>query len=253
MSQLGCQEVPLGKRDLEPAGCYTAAEVLLGKQDLHGGTYRTMTRKPKTTAFWMGRLPHWEVEDGRYFVTVHLAGAIPPQGRDRLRTISEQLKKVEQRNSPECLRLQRMIFGEMERWLDRAERITHLQRPEVAEMVVQAIEHREQRGDWHVFEYVVMPTHMHLFCELGCRGLKATLEDFKRWTGHRAAEVLRLDGERFWQREWFDHWSRSDEEDEKIARYIRENPVKAHLVEQYIEWPYGSWSRSRLPGGTSNA
>ena len=49
-----------------------------------------MTRRPKTTGFWVGRLPHWEVEDGRYFITVHLAGAIPAEGCRRLRILAEQ-------------------------------------------------------------------------------------------------------------------------------------------------------------------
>jgi len=75
-------------------------------------------------------------------------------------------------------------------------------------------------------------------------GSEATIEDFKRWTGHQAAKLLGASGERFWQREWFDHWSRSDEEDERIAQYIRENPVKACLVAQYTDWLWGSWRRA---------
>src|SRR5262249_16192124 len=175
--------------------------------------------------------------------TIHLAGAIPASGRQRLRSMAEQLRKTAHRNSPEWLRRQRIVFREMEKWLDRAQRVTHLQDASVAEMVVEAIETRHQRKDWCVFEYVVMPTHIHLFCEMGRKGLKGTLEDFKRWTGHRAAQILHLDGKRFWQREWFDHWSRSDAEDEKIIRYIRDNPVKAGLAATSAAWPYSSQCR----------
>ena len=64
----------------------------------------------------------------------------------------------------------------------------------------------------------------HLFFELTGSPLKPALENFKNWTGGRAGRVLNLDGERFWQGEWFDHWSRSDEEDERIIAYIRRNP-----------------------------
>jgi hypothetical protein len=173
-----------------------------------------MTRKPKTTAFWVGRLPHWEVEEGRYFITIHLAGAIPAEGRLRLMRLAEQARAVQDKESPAWLSLQRAIFREMERWLDRAEWSPKLRHPQVAAMVVEAIEHRRQRADWHVFQYVVMPTHLHLFSEIGAGGLKETLEDFKRWTGQRAANILADHGQRFWQREWFDHWSRSDDEDE---------------------------------------
>jgi REP element-mobilizing transposase RayT len=203
-----------------------------------------MNRRPKTIGFWCGRLPHWEVEGGRYFVTIHLAGSIPIQGRQRLRQLAEQLRDMPQQNSDgDRLRLQRRIFQEMELWLDRSEWNPHLRHSEIAGVVADAIEHRQQRGDWRVFEYVVMPTHAHLFCEVASGGLKQVMEDFKRWTGHQAATYLGGEGERFWQREWFDHWSRSDEEDERIVAYIRNNPVKAGLVQQSEQWPHASWSR----------
>jgi hypothetical protein len=114
-----------------------------------------------------------------------------------------------------------------------------------------------------MFQFVVMPSHLHLFCPTadasppGPNGegrLKGTLEQFKRWTGHRAGEVIDLGDGRFWQDEWFDHWSRSDEEDERIVAYIRHNPVKADLVKNHLEWPYGSWNEvigpARLAGPT---
>jgi putative DNA methylase len=218
-----------------------------GRPDVQGST---VIRKPETIAFCEGRLPHWEVVDGRYFITIHLAGAIPAQGRDRLRRLAAQFGSDHRHDSPKWIERQRMIFREMERWLDTAVQNAHLAEPQVAKMVVEAIEHRQRIGRWNVFEYVVMPTHLHLFCELKQPSLKEVIEDFKRWTGHQAARILRCIEDRFWQREWFDHWSRSDEEDERIARYIRQNPEKAGLVSDARDWPYGS-CRSRLPDGNS--
>jgi len=156
-----------------------------------------MLRKPRTIAFWVDRLPHWEVEEGRYFITLHLAGAIPQLGRERLLKLSDEFSKRDHRHQPDWLPLQRQIFREMERWLDRAEHVSHLTDAVVAEMVIEAIEHRNQRGDWRMFEYVIMPSHMHLFCEIGGHGMKWAIEDFKRWTGHRAAKILALPGDRF--------------------------------------------------------
>src|SRR5260370_1148966 len=40
------------------------------------GRANVMARNPDTIGFWHGQLPRWEVADGRYFVTLHLAGAI---------------------------------------------------------------------------------------------------------------------------------------------------------------------------------
>jgi hypothetical protein len=200
-----------------------------------------MTRRPETIAFWRGRLPHWEVVDGRYFVTIHLAGAIPQQGQDRIHALLAEYDKLSQHDSVGRLQLQRRIYAEMESWLDRAEYVTHLRQPDVAKMIVESIHFRHGRT-WNMLEYVVMPSHLHLFFEMLDFGLKRALEQFKRWTGHQAAKLLGCDGERFWQDEWFDHWSRSDEEDEKIVTYMRQNPEKAKLVQEYHAWPYGSWN-----------
>jgi putative transposase len=201
-----------------------------------------MSRTPETVAFWHGRLPHWEVVDGRYFVTIHLAGAIPEQGQERVRILAAEARRLPTGDADGRLGVQRRVFAEMEAWLDRVERVAHLRDPAVAAIVTEAIAHRQGRA-WNMIEYVVMPTHLHLFFELCQEGLKHHLEQFKRWTGHAAGRLLGLDGQRIWQDEWFDHWSRSDQEDERIVTYIRQNPVKAGLVADYRAWPYGGWRR----------
>ncbi len=65
-----------------------------------------------------------------------------------------------------------------------------------------------------------------------------TVRDFKRWTGKQAAKWIELKHGDFWEREWFDHWSRSPEEDLKIIDYIRNNPVKAGFVNDARDWPW---------------
>ena len=199
-------------------------------------------RKPDTLKFWVGCLPHWEVVDGRYFITMHLKGAIPKSGQAEIRATAESLRANHSTSQPVWLAHQRKIFSDMEKWLDRAEDNRWLQESEVATMVMEAIAARQQRGDWNMFEFVVMPNHLHLFCEFGGKGMKSVLEDFKRWTGHQATKLLKDPPQRFWQREWFDHWSRSDEEDKRIVNYVRKNPVKAKLVSDYRDWKFGGWN-----------
>jgi REP element-mobilizing transposase RayT len=201
------------------------------------------TRRPKTIHFWRGELPHWQVEDGRYFVTIHLHGSIPPAGQQRIRQLGEQYRSFSveyARKQDETLELSRKIFAEMEKWLDRTSPVRHLNRPDLAEMVMEAVKHRNERCIWEMLAGVLMPSHIHLFFELNAElSLKRELEEFKRWTGHRAAQIdEQFQGQRFWQTEWFDHWSRSDEEDERIVEYIRQNPVKAGLVEAASQWAY---------------
>jgi REP element-mobilizing transposase RayT len=271
-----------------------------------------MFGRTETLRFYRKHLPHWEVADGRYFVTIRLKGAIPKEGLERIEAFHAQLETAV-KNGQDGLRESRVVFREMEHWLHRAERVTHLRNPQVAKMIEEAIRHREQEGIWRMFSYVIMPNHLHLFfglgggcsstappVECGCVGsstappvecglndlpdhgrrrepterttktpdhgrrrepterttktpdhgrrreptvdlaLDTVLTPFKHWTGHRAKELLGLEKRDFWQREWFDHWSRSPEEDEKIVDYIRENPVNAGLVRDWREW---SWVR----------
>ncbi|GEM_PF-1629180 len=155
-----------------------------------------MIRKPETIAFRWGRLPHWEVVDGRYFVTLHLSGAIPEQGQERIHQRSEELHRLPADDLEGRPRISRHIFAEMEAWLDRAPQRTDLQDPAIAKMVMEAIDFQQQR-DWNMFEFVVMPTHLHLFFEVLRGSLKTVMEQFKRWTGHQAGKLLDLDGGRF--------------------------------------------------------
>ena len=199
-----------------------------------------MTDRHQTIAFWRGRLPHWEVADGLYFVTIHLAGAIPPEACDKIQATARRLEESDRNTYRE---IQRRIFQEMEAWLDRAETVSHLQNPDIARMVMESIAFREEQKNWRLFEYVIMPSHIHMYLQMTRGRLKSEMEKFKRRTGHEAAKLMELNAGRFWQREWFDHWSRSAEEGEKIRTYIQQNPVKARLVSKHTDWPYGSWNK----------
>jgi REP element-mobilizing transposase RayT len=192
----------------------------------------------QTTSFYRMRLPHWEVQRGVYFVTIHVHGSLPVGVLQELQRIAREasvLKGDERRER------QRRAFHTMEAALHADGANTCLSVPEVAGICREAIRAREQQGIWRIGEYVLMPNHIHLLFQLTSGTLKPTMESFKRWTTLRAKPILQLRGS-LWQREWFDHWPRSAEEDGKIAEYIRQNPVKAGLVASYRDWPYGSWN-----------
>ena len=198
-----------------------------------------MIRKPETIGYWRGRLPHWEVEEGRYFVTIHLHGAIPADGVARIERMAQEVnRQCDQKSADSSLSLMRTVFRDMEQWLDRADRNSLLAEERIASMVMEAIRFRETEGRWIVYEFVLMPSHLHLFLSVLKETLKESIEDFKRWTGHQAAKLVDLPDGRFWQDEWFDHWSRSAEQDERIVRYIQQNPVVAGLVNNWQEWKY---------------
>ncbi len=197
-----------------------------------------MKDKPETTSFWWGKLPHWEVAGGRYFVTVHLKGAIPASGMKRIHDFSVMLDSKSPHNPRSVLNIQRIVFMQMEHWLDTAPKKSDLIIPEIAEEIVNALDYRHEKGIWDVFSYVIMPNHIHVLLKVQRGTLRSTMISFKNWTARRAVAILGRECSGFWQREWFDHWSRSMDEDNSIIRYIHNNPTKAQLVQNCEDWQW---------------
>ena len=195
--------------------------------------------KPRTISFYRGRLPHWEVEDGVYFVTLRLYGALPAKCVKALQELALEIEKSE---GPAKEKLQRTTFAILEHYLHNSVDKRHLTESPVAAMIGDSIAHMQTSGLWETFEYVIMPNHLHLLFALTGGSLRTTMLSFKRWTGRQAKAILSLSEPHFWQNDSFDHWVRSDAEFEKTIQYIRMNPAKAGLVHDYQDWPYGSWS-----------
>lgn len=88
-----------------------------------------------------------------------------------------------------------------------------------------------------VGRYVIMPDHVHLFV--------TGPDDFElgRWIGvlkqfMMKAVVREQAREPLWQRGFFDHVLRSEESYGQKWNYVRDNPVRAGLVEKADDWPY---------------
>ncbi|MBX7259029.1 MAG: transposase [Candidatus Hydrogenedentes bacterium] len=195
----------------------------------------------KTSRFYRMRLPHWEVDRNVYFVTLRLVGTLPREVEHEIRIRTEALLSAP---NDKIRRLHREAFRILDDALDSRQQRALFNDARLANVCVSAIEHRVNSGRWENVEYVVMPNHLHVFFELRQGTLETEIVGFKRWTTSHLRRLIASDGKAIWQREWFDHWSRSAVEDQRIIEYIRDNPVKAGLVEDYRMWPYGSWNNS---------
>jgi putative transposase len=183
------------------------------------------------------------VVDGRYFVTLRLANSLPHRVAEDLATI---LKDASEQN---YLKRSRRYFRELEHWLAANHGELHLQNEAIATMIMDGIAHYEQLGYWHVSAAIVMPNHLHALLHCETLGLSQVMKRFKQYTAREANRKLDRKGKRFWQREWFDHWSRSAQEDDRIISYIRNNPVRAGLVKRPEDW---KWSQSPRARGASS-
>jgi REP element-mobilizing transposase RayT len=123
--------------------------------------------------------------------------------------------------------------------------------PEVARLVVGALQRGVQRGYYHLRAFVVMSNHVHALL----RPLQAAtglLQWLKGSTAREANQVLGRTGQPFWQRESYDHWVRDERELERIVVYIENNPVQAGLVTDPSEYPWSSaWKDAELKFGAA--
>lgn len=91
-----------------------------------------------------------------------------------------------------------------------------------------------------VLAYCLMPDHLHLLIEVRNGDLVKLIGNWKRFT----ANILRKHGIEgpVWQRGFFDHALRKDEDLRVVAEYILANPVRSGLVERTEDYPY-TWHR----------
>jgi len=94
-----------------------------------------------------------------------------------------------------------------------------------------------------VGRYVLMPDHLHLFAAFAPRGprLSGWVQSVKvalaKTLRQRCSGELRSPSG-YWQKGFFDHVLRSAESYAQKWEYVRQNPVRAHLVERPEDWPY---------------
>ena len=116
-------------------------------------------------------------------------------------------------------------------------RRTLLDTPEVQEAFLRFCEQASERGVF-VGRFVLMPDHLHLFAAFAPQTFR--LSDWVKSLKNALSAELRRKGFRgeHWQKGFFDHVMRSQESYAQKWEYVRNNPVRAGLVEQAAEWPY---------------
>jgi REP element-mobilizing transposase RayT len=192
--------------------------------------------EPRTFKRWRNRLPHWEVEKGTYFITIRCHGSLPHAVQRRIKELKASLDQIESR-SVEFDELQRQIFMTAEKYLDRGEGFAPFKDAQCCQTFAAELE--SIAVGWHVADWVIMPNHVHfvLLDNGSAISLSQALRKFKGRSARACNLALGRSGS-FWQRDWFDRWMRSESELARTRRYIANNPVKAELVKEPIDYPW---------------
>ena len=109
---------------------------------------------------------------------------------------------------------------------------------DVGDMVEKSIQHIHRTiPGFSIDRYVIMPNHLHLLITLsaipetgGHRGppLHKVIGQFKSYTTHRYGQVL-------WQRSYYDHVIRGEQDYRDVWQYIENNPARWREDKLYNE------------------
>ncbi len=120
------------------------------------------------------------------------------------------------------------------------------------DVLQEAIERVRVLHPIHIDAWVVMPEHMHAIWTLPPDDSNYTL----RWSSikrrfsrafpvtERRSAVRIARGERgIWQRRFWEHLIRDDDDYARHVDYIHYNPVKHGWVKRVVDWPYSSFQK----------
>jgi REP element-mobilizing transposase RayT len=188
-----------------------------------------------------GYLPHVKREDAACFVTFRLADSLPQEVLFQLNAErTECLRRLLAATNSPTPEMEEIInrdhLRRVERFLDRGVGACWLRRPDLAELMSNALRHFDGQR-YRLSAWVVMPNHVHaVLWPMPNHLLGDILKSWKGYTAHEFNQRLQQTGQTFWQPESFDHW----------IRYVVHNPVTARLCATPEEW---RWS-SAWPGGS---
>jgi putative transposase len=114
--------------------------------------------------------------------------------------------------------------------------------PAESELVLTALGDQRTRGDFFLFGFVVMPSHVHLLFSPHHKDLIRIMRDFKSRTGYEIAKQRGVRGP-IWQERYFDTIIRRVRDFWQKLEYIHRNSVGAGLVIRPEEWRWSSWRR----------
>ena len=190
---------------------------------------RSLTPEEKALGFlgWheRGYLPHCDFPNLVQLVTFRLADSLPQSRLSEWRHLIEIEDHREKR-------------ARLEAYLDRGYGACHLRMERVARLVEQALLHFH-RDRYELRAWCVMPNHVHVLVEVWQIPLSLLIRSWKQFVQTQAntgAHPVQL----HWQRDYWDTYMRSEDQEKKAIDYTENNPVKTTLCPDPKAWPFSS-------------
>jgi REP element-mobilizing transposase RayT len=117
------------------------------------------------------------------------------------------------------------------------ERHRYFADPTVANAAMRILLSLRLQHGFKLYSFVFMPDHFHAVIGLGDSGLTlgGLCGSFKSLT---TREFWKYGEGKLWQRQYFDHIVRNEEDFCECVGYVRGNPLRKKLVDDLAKWPY---------------
>ncbi|HYC60307.1 MAG TPA: transposase [Thermoanaerobaculia bacterium] len=169
-----------------------------------------------------GRLPHWRVDNGVYFITFRLRDSLPRELAKQLFVERDHMLRG-CTTSVDRARLDAAFGLRLDLELDRHRGSCVLR--EHAGVIADALKHFD-RDRYELHAWCVMPNHVHVMMHVSDgNDVPKIVHSWKSYTARAIGRGV------IWQREYFDRVVRSPREFADTRAYIRENPAKAGLMD----------------------
>ena len=108
----------------------------------------------------------------------------------------------------------------------------------LARMVIAEMRRLHDAAVVNSLAWVVMPDHLHWLFQMGeMASLAQVVKDIKARSAYRINQQLHRRGP-LWQKAYYDHALRREEDVRQIARYICANPLRAGLTQVVGDYPH---------------
>ncbi|WDE96487.1 transposase [Lentisphaera profundi] len=183
-----------------------------------------------------GYLPHYDSMELYQSITFRLADSLPQR---ILKNLEEDLKIL----GVDKLDYQRRNL--IDKYLDMGCGCCALKNQQMAKVMKESLI-RFDNERYQLIAWCIMPNHVHALLKPKI-GLAKIIQSWRSYTGRWAFRNnakyelgITADSKRFWMRDYWDRYIRSEKHFYSVLDYIHENPVKAGLCKAPENWKWSS-------------
>ena len=172
-----------------------------------------------------GKLPHRNKKSLVQFITFRLADSLP---KEVLAELEEKVKQLPEKQSQIELSILR------ERYLNKGLGSCALQHPEMAEVMMKALQHHDG-VKYDLIAWSIMSNHVHVLIKTNDK-ISKILQSWKSYTGKWALNNnkkynlgISPKADKFWMPEYWDRFIRDEKHFNNTVKYILNNPKSAGL------------------------